>query len=56
MTQSIKDWYDAHNVDTLRDTYIILPRLAGARKKKAGSDNRAFSLELYIHIDKVGAL
>ncbi|KAI0681589.1 kinase-like domain-containing protein [Earliella scabrosa] len=52
MNQSIKEWYDAHNVDTLRDTYIIPPRMGGVRKKK-GPDNRAFSLEVYVHIDKL---
>ena len=53
MNQSIKQWYTTHNVDSLRETYIVPPRLACGKKRKTDTDPRAFSLELYLHIDKV---
>ena len=56
MNQSILEWYTTHNVDGLREAYIVPPRLAGGKKKKTDIDTRAFSLELYLHIDKVPGL
>ena len=53
MNQSINQWYTTHNVDSLRDIYIVPPRLAPGKRRKSGTDFRAFSLELYLHIDKV---
>ena len=59
MGKTVKQWFVDHSAAGLRDMYIVAPRVGQAKKKKlGGAENiaREFSVEIYIHIDRVSIL